>query len=137
MENRFGYPHARQRAPWTNLAPLPGFTAIESTRGYVTITDAEADVIRFSGDVARVDLRCETFGVVVLLTDRNGAQVDTITLRANENRTVDVICNVVRASNAVGGSAGALQVVGYFQKPGAFSSLPDAAPEAPTTTAVR
>ena len=137
MPRNFGFPSPRQRADWYQHAPLPGFTSIESTRGYVAVGDAEADIIRFSGNVARVDLRCETFGAVVLLTDRNGNQVDTITLRANESRTVDVVCNVVRALNAVGGSAAALQVVGYFQKPGAFSSTPTMPPEAAASAELR
>ena len=121
-----GYPAPRARGDITPRAPLAGFVSHESTRGYVAVTDAEADIIRFSGRVQRVDLRCETFGVVVTLTGRALEERDTITLRANESRTVDVACSVVRASNAVAGSAGTLQVVGYFQQPGHVNLEPAA-----------
>lgn len=134
MADRFGYPAPRPRDTWPPRAPLPGFIAHESTRGYVTVTDAEGDIIRFSGPVQRVDLRAETFGVIVTLTDRDLRERDTITLRANESRTVDVVCTVVRAANAVAGSVGALQVIGYFQQSGHLRLEPQPPPELVTST---
>ena len=126
-----GYPAPRTRGEVTPRAPLAGFIAHESTRGYVAVADVEGDIIRFSGTVQRVDLRCETFGVVVRLTDRDNREVDTITLRALESRTIDVACSVVRASNAVALSLGALQVVGYFQCAG-HSGIQDVAALTPS-----
>lgn len=128
MPSTVRYPAPRARPSWPARAMPEGFITHETTRGYVTVTDAETDVIRFSGIVSRVDLRAETFGVVVRLTDRDGREADTITLRADEARTMDIPCSVVRASNAVAASVGVLQVVGYFQSSGQAGIEPAHAP---------
>jgi hypothetical protein len=118
VPDRFGYPAPRARGAWPARTPLQGFIAYESTRGVVATLDLPSDIIRFSGRVQRVDLRCGAQPIIVTLTDRDRREADTIEMLAGTTRTVDVACTVVRAQNRLQGFSSELEVIGYFQESG-------------------
>jgi hypothetical protein len=110
------FPAARQR-PRLQGTPLElRYERIESTRGFVTLGDADADVIRFSGQVDAVDVWVETFGAVLTFCDRDNVEVDTITLRVGQTYASRFACSTVRARNAVGGSNATVQCVGKWAR---------------------
>jgi hypothetical protein len=111
---RYPQPRARARLPESILDVR--FERQETTRGFITLTDSDADIIRFSGEVDSVEIMVETFGAIVTLTDRDNVEVDTITLRVNTTYTARYACSVVRARNAVGGSNATMQVIGRWAK---------------------
>lgn len=110
------FPAPRVRAPLARTPLELVYERQESTRGFVTLADADGDVIRFSGEVDAVDLWVETFGAIVTLTNRDDTETDTITLRVGEKYAARFRCSVVRARNAVGGSNATVQAVGKWAR---------------------
>jgi hypothetical protein len=107
-------PRVRPALPPTTLDVR--FERQETTRGFVTLSDSDTDVIRFSGEVDSVEVFVETFGAILTFTDRDNVELDTITLRVNTTYSARYACSVVRARNAVGGSNATVQVIGRWAR---------------------
>lgn len=118
------YPEPRDRGASTPPARLPSFYSIESTRGFVAVADAEADIINFSAVVSRVEVSCETFNATLRFKHRDRDEADTVLVRAGTIRTFDFRCTGVRAFNTTGGSAASLQIIGYIETDGRGQSEP-------------
>jgi len=90
------------------------FREQQTTSGFVTVADADADVLVFAGRPVRVEIVVELFDVIVSLRDRTLRVSDEITLRAGQRYEWQLAGDRVVARNAVAGSAGRVQVIGQW-----------------------
>jgi hypothetical protein len=109
-----GYPHARERAGPGPATLTDRFREAQTTAGFVAVTDADAEVIVFSGRPDRVLLTVEVNDVIVSLRDRARDAADEVTLRAGQAFTFQQTGERVVARNATAGLAGRVQVIGSW-----------------------
>lgn len=114
MPKHHGYPVARARQP----EPAPRVDAVfprqQTTGGFITLGDADADVLVFSGIPERVEVWVELNDAIVRfegLTQREEAEV---TLRAGQFYEPAIPARRVVARNATAGLNARVQVVGKW-----------------------
>jgi len=108
------YPEPRER--WTAPAAVltDRFTRAETTRGFVTLGDTDAEIILFSGTPNRIELLVELFDAIITPRTRGEQEIQTITMRAGQSLQLDLGVGIIVARNAVAGSNARLQVIGRY-----------------------
>lgn len=114
MPKHLGYPLPRARQP----DPAPRVDAVfprhQSTNGFITLGDTDADVLVFSGVPDRVEVWVEVQDAIVTfegLTQREEAE---ITLRAGQFYEPALPARRIVARNATAGLNARVQVVGKW-----------------------
>lgn len=111
-----GYPEPRVRAALP-AAPLSDrFERWETSAGFLALTDTLADVLRFSGQPDAIELWIEDNDAVLQFTDRAGADLESITVRAGQFYEPRIPCSVVRGRNETAGLTARVQIVGKWAK---------------------
>jgi hypothetical protein len=109
-----GYPEARERQGGPPPALAERFRGPQTTNGLVTVTDAEAEIIHFGANVARVKVLVLDNDAVIRLARVGGSLGSPITIPAGAEWDESAACEALRASNAVAGAVARIQVEGYF-----------------------
>lgn len=108
------YPAARERPALPAAGLTDRFERVETTRGFVTLGDTDAEVINFSGTPNRIEVLCELFDAILTPRARGVSEIQTITMRAGQSLDLDLGVSVLVARNAVAGSNARLQVIGRY-----------------------
>lgn len=116
------FPVARVRDREWPVLVAGQYGRMETTAGFVTLGDALADVIQFSGAPDSVTIAVETFDAIVQYQRRGRAAQDTVLVRAGQTFAPDVQVEIIRARNNTPGSNAIVQVIGKWLR---------RAPEAP------
>lgn len=110
--DRYPEPRERPGAPVsvvTDRAPR-----WDSTAGFVTLADADAEVIRFAASVARIIVRARTNDALVTIAPRGRAGLRPVRVVAGTEWDAGAAGEIVSARNATAGLAADVQVVGYY-----------------------
>jgi len=108
------YPEPRERWPASEAVLTDRFARVETTRGFVTLGDTDAEVLVFSGVPERVELIVELFDAIITPRSRARSEDFTVTMRAGQSHKLDVSAERILARNAVAGSNARLQVIGRY-----------------------
>lgn len=114
MEHQHGYPVARER-PASSAATLTDrFQRIETSGGFVTLGDTDAEVLVFSGAPDRIEVLVELNDAIITPQTRGRQEVETITMRAGQSYMLDAAYCRVLGRNAVAGLNARVQVIGRY-----------------------
>ena len=114
MEHQHGFPVGRERpgAPAATLTDR--FHRIETSAGFVTLGDADAEVYVFGGVPDRIEVLVELNDAIVTPRTRGHQEGQTITMRAGQSYELDTrYCRIV-ARNATAGLNARVQVIGRY-----------------------
>ena len=109
-----GYPAARERAAGPAGAVAERLYPPRTTGGFVTLTDAEAEIIHFGRAVARVKILALDNDATIRLTRRGNPTGDVIVIPAGAEWDENAACETVRAANATAGATARVQIEGYY-----------------------
>lgn len=109
-----GYPAARERAAGPPGAVAERLYPPRTTGGFVTLTDAEAEIVHFGPNVARVKILVLDNDATVRLTRRGNPTADVIVIPAGAEWDESAACETVRAANTTAGAVARVQVEGYY-----------------------
>ena len=108
------YPVARERPALLAATLTDRFKRIETSGGFVTLGDADAEVLVFSGVPDRIEVLVELNDAILTPQTRGRAEVETITMRAGQSYMLDAAyCRIV-ARNATAGLNARVQVIGRY-----------------------
>ncbi len=130
-----GYPTPRDRPAGHAAALSDKFPRRESTRGFVTLGNTDADIINFSGTPDRVEVFVETNDAILRFTGLIDTERAEITIRAGVRYEPDFCARRVIGRNATAGLNASVQVIGKWAEPregvGNYTSRPEPAPSTP------
>ncbi len=109
------YPTLRTRVEPVSDFPYERYERYETTEGLVTVGDADAQIIAFSGTPDSIVLRATTFDALVTLTNRAGQESHEILVVAGDRVETHLSRDRVLARNRVAGSAALLYVEGKWR----------------------
>jgi hypothetical protein len=90
------------------------FHRYESTDGEITLTDADSEVITFSGKPDLIVLAARTNGALVTLGDVDHAEESAITVLAGQHLELRLARRRVLGRNLVAGQGASLSVAGFY-----------------------
>ena len=90
------------------------FLRYESTKGYITVADADTEIIEFSGMPDSIEIWVLTNNVLVTFVNVEGAANEPIQVNASNFYEPGIAYRRVIARNAVAGVVGTIQVVGKW-----------------------
>lgn len=90
------------------------WSTFQGTQGYKTLTDTEAEIMRFSGCPDRIELWVLDNPAIVRFTDEQGRPLATIQIEAGVFYEPQIRAHAIHASNATAGLNARLQVVGKW-----------------------
>jgi len=108
------YPAARERGGGAPPLIAGQYGRMETTAGFVTLTDTDTDIIAFSGAPDSVTIVVETFNATIQYQRRGYAAVDTVLVRAGQTFAPDVQVEIIRGRNTTPGSNALVQVIGKW-----------------------
>jgi len=108
------YPAPRERPLAAAGVLTDRFRPHVATAGYVTLGTALADILIFPGVPDKIELFTRAAGVVVVFTDRFDVGRGSIELPAGIFYEPGLVCEKIRARNAIAGQVASLQVVGKY-----------------------
>ena len=111
---RHSYPEPRERPAPPAPAVAERLRPPATTGGFVTLTDADAEIIHFGPNVARVKILVLDNDAVIRLAVRGGSLGSEITIPAGVEWDESTGCETVRARNAVAGFTARVQIEGYY-----------------------
>lgn len=114
MYDAHTYPGARERDRPSAGTLTNRFRPHQTTRGYIALGTAMADVIVFAGVPDKIELFTRDAAMVVQFTDRADQELDTIELPAGIFYEPGLVGEKVRARNAAAGVVASLQVIGKY-----------------------
>ena len=108
------YPAARERGGAPRPLVAGQYGRMETTAGFITLGDTDADVIAFSGAPDSVTVAVKTFDAIISYRMRGRDTADTVIVTAGETFAPDVKVEIIRGRNRVPGSAATVQAVGKW-----------------------
>ena len=114
MSPTWGFPEARPREMPPAATLTDQFREQQTSGGFVTVGDTDAEVLVFSGRPDRVEVVVELNDVILSLRDRTRRVSDEITLRAGQRYEWQVRGDRLVARNATAGLNARVQVVGQW-----------------------
>lgn len=114
MEHQHGYPAARPRCRGAAAAVATKFRRVQSSGGFVTLGDSNADVLVFSGEPDRVEVFVELNDAILTFGRTTAEEEAEVTIRAGVHFEPGIGCRRVIGRNAVAGFTARVQVVGKW-----------------------
>jgi len=128
MRAYFPEPRDRRKLPVTELGD--SFQRIQTTEGLITLGNADALLIEFSGEPDSIEVLVTAFDAVIRFTDRSRSRdVDVIVVAGTRYEHRGGGFDVLRASNRVAASNAIVQAVGKWARP-SLTTAPSAEPVA-------
>lgn len=114
MSPHWGYPVARERPAAPAATLTDRFARIETSDGFVTLGDADAEVYAFSGAPDRIELLVELNDAIITPRTRGRQELETITMRAGQSYELDARYCVIVGRNLTAGLNARVQVIGRY-----------------------
>lgn len=116
MPKHHGFPEPRERPVSVESSLANIFDEYQTSGGFVTLGDATADILAFSGTPDSIEVMVETFDAILIFGRRGVAEEEEITIRAGQSFEPGVRADRVRGRNAAPGSNASVQVMGRWLK---------------------
>lgn len=112
LEGRF--PQPRERQDYTPGGKGATFDQYQSTNGYIALTNAYVEIIRFAGVPAEIEISVLNNDALIYFADDGETPRDPILVKTNNFYNPQVRARRVYAKNALPDQIGNIQVVGKW-----------------------
>lgn len=110
------HPPSAASGPCPEAVLTDTWISFQGTEGYKTLSDAEAEAVRFSGCPERIELWVLDNPAIVRFTDEHGRPLATIQIEAGVFYEPQIRAHAIRARNATAGFNARLQVIGKWMR---------------------